>query len=133
LSASSQVQSSRAKRKLTPRRYSVETVCNRGTYTLPHGVTVLEVRYVGREYPHPLVIFEVPRGLSFWRVYSMDGPPQTRAEVRRMLASAHRCFHRPFWYQDGDDLILSYPTPNDGELLVVEVIDAQETRTPAAA
>jgi len=92
---------------------------------------VLEVRYVGREYPRALLLFEVPKGRTYWRVYSMDGPPNDRAEARAMLTSAQKHFHRPFWYQLGNELILSYPTPNDGETLLI--IYAQETPSETAS
>lgn len=104
---------------LVERRLTLETRCDKTIYAMPNGSTILEVRHVPRGIPHALLIFEVPMGASYWRVYSVDGPPSTRRDARAMLTAAHHHFHRPMWYQLDNELILSQSPPDDGDLLSV--------------
>jgi hypothetical protein len=63
--------------------------------------------------------FQVPGGKAYWRVYSMNGPPDSEDAAMDMLEAAWKHMHHNFWYQYGSKLLMYPAPPNDGERLVV--------------
>ena len=106
----------------TTRKRACHTKAGARSYPLPANTgPIVAVSYKGREYPIELTLFEVPVTRAYLRVYSMDGPPATREEAFAMLGTAHGTFsYRAMWYRWGDEVLIWPPTPNDGEILVIE-------------
>jgi hypothetical protein len=65
--------------------------------------------------------FQVPGGRVYWRVYSMNGPPQSEESAMTMLRAAWKHMHHNFWYQFKDSLLMYPSPPNDGEKLIITV------------
>ena len=75
----------------------------------------------------PLMCFQVPGGKAYWRVYSMDGQPESEEEAMDMLEAAWKHMHHNFWYQFEETLLLYPAPPNDGEKLIV-VVEYEQDR-----
>lgn len=106
-------------------KWQTLTKSNQARYPLPQRAQVLGVSYCQQDTPIELpMLFVAQQEIPFWHVSGINGRPESADELRDMLERVYDVFGAPCWAVFEDCLIIWPPAINDGDVLTVELGDA---------